>query len=297
MYTNIDPGEGISTLRMYLDEYGKVDLNENLNIDFICELTKLVMEYNVFQFGDTWWKQLIGTAMGTPCACIYATLFFAYFERKHILTKYADNLLFFRRQIDDIFGIWIPSDENNSSWPIFKNDLNNFCRLDWNTEELSRSVNYLDLNIYIGENGKVQFKTYQKPMNLFLYIPANSAHPPGVIKSLIYGLLSTYHKQNTLQSDFTNFASLLYKRLIARGHQRDTIKPIFLEAAKKLDALKEEERTLEVRTRKRRISNGREQLFFHLPYHPRGISRSKLQNLYNTHCNHPDDFGNGFKSM
>lgn len=134
-------------------------------------------------------------------------------------------------------------------------------------------------------------------MNLFLYIPSHSAHPPGVIKSLIFGLLSTYHKQNTLPNDFIHFSSLLFNRLLARGHQRDTIKPIFMEAAKKLDALKEKESKEEISTHKSRITNGRRQLFFHLPYHPRSISRKKLQSLYNTHCNLPNNFDEGFKSM
>ena len=31
------------------------------------------------------------------------------------------------------------------------------------------------------------------------------------------------------------------------------------------------------------------QLLFHLPFHPRDISRSKIQALYQTHCNDPDE--------
>jgi hypothetical protein len=75
MYTNIDPNEGISTLEKYFDEFDNECINENIQKDLLLELTALVMKTNVFQFGNTWWQQKIGTAMGTPCACIYATQF------------------------------------------------------------------------------------------------------------------------------------------------------------------------------------------------------------------------------
>jgi hypothetical protein len=97
MYTNIDPVEGINTLCLYLDKYAKEGKGSTLNVSLICELTKLVMENNVFQFGNSYWKQNIGTAMGTLCACIYTTLFFAWFERERILTKYKNNLILYYR--------------------------------------------------------------------------------------------------------------------------------------------------------------------------------------------------------
>jgi hypothetical protein len=93
MYTNIDPEEGIPVLVNYINEYNNELGKRAVDAQSIKELLKLVMYNNIFQFGDSWWIQKIGTAMGTPCACIYATIFFAWFERKFILTKYKDNLL------------------------------------------------------------------------------------------------------------------------------------------------------------------------------------------------------------
>ena len=160
------------------------------------------MHNNIFQFGSTWWHQKIGTAMGTPCAYIYATIFFAWFERQTILRKYKRNLLMYNRQIDDIFGIWIDDNSNPNKWTEFKHDLNIQCKLEWNTEELSDEVNFLDLTIKIDPQGKLQYQTFQKPMNPFLYIPGHSSHPPGIVKSLIHGLIQTYHRQNTQEETY-----------------------------------------------------------------------------------------------
>ena len=69
----------------------------------------LVMHSNLFEWGDCYFLQLLGTAMGTSAACMWATIYFAVHKNLVLLPKYGQHLLVFRRFIDDIFGIWIPS--------------------------------------------------------------------------------------------------------------------------------------------------------------------------------------------
>ena len=68
--------------------------------------------------------------MGTLMVCIYATLFFAYFEQKHIWTKYKANICFYRCQIDDIFCVWVEDPKNPNEFDQFKKDSNGYCKLD-----------------------------------------------------------------------------------------------------------------------------------------------------------------------
>ena len=171
--------------------------------------------------------------MGTPCACIYATLFFAYFEQTNILPHYKNNILFYVRTIDDILIVWKPTP--NTPFQQFKDYLNTQCKLNWETEDPTNQTNFLDLTINIDNQGNITTKTFQKAMNLFLYIPCASAHPSNMTKSLIYGLLYTYQKQNTYHSDFLKNAAKLYHRLRARGHQASALNKLFREAADKLE--------------------------------------------------------------
>jgi hypothetical protein len=62
------------------------------------------MRCNFFKFGDTYWLQMTGTAMGTPPGCVYATLYFGIWELE-IVPFFQANLPFYRRYIDDVFGI------------------------------------------------------------------------------------------------------------------------------------------------------------------------------------------------
>ena len=59
----------------------------------ILEATELIMKNNVFQFDDTYWLQLTGTAMGTSMACALATIYYSYWEETKFLPEYQKQSL------------------------------------------------------------------------------------------------------------------------------------------------------------------------------------------------------------
>jgi hypothetical protein len=175
------------------------------------------MNNNVFSLADTHWLQLAGTAMGTPVACSYAMISVGHHKNTNILKEFQPNLLYYKRYINDIVGIWIPSENNNAMvWSRFKRTLNNWVSLKWVIKEPSHRTQFLDLNIQL-ENSTIMTETYQKSMNLYLYIPPLSAHPQSCFKGLIHGEVRRYWIQNNP----SNFQAILLKfiqRLIHRGH-------------------------------------------------------------------------------
>jgi hypothetical protein len=88
--------------------------------------------------------------MGTSSAVLYATLYFGYHEQTSIIPKFKAMLLYLRRFIDDMFGIWCRTTEE---FEHFKQALP-FKNLHWTTSGLQDSVDFLDLNISI-ENGRI----------------------------------------------------------------------------------------------------------------------------------------------
>ena len=172
----------IPTIKKYLDLFGH-ECKSFIPKKLIIDLLRLIMTNNVFQFGSTWWIQRIDTAMGTPCACAYTTLFFTYHERTFLQDKYAENLLLYIRFIYDILFVWRNSTNSTNTVESFKQDLNDRCKLEWKTEKLSKSINFLDLTISI-KRGTFETWTFQKSTNLFLYIPEHSTHPRELPKAL-----------------------------------------------------------------------------------------------------------------
>jgi len=275
MYMNIQCEEGCAAFLGWFNDYAD-ELPKNFPVALFMAVLKIVMTNNVFQFDNTYWLQLSGTAMGTSCACLYATIFWGYIERKKILPKWKPLLPYLKRFIDDKLGIWIGSD---SEFESFKADLNTHGSVSWITSCLQTSVDFLDLTISLDDNGGLRFKTYQKAFNLYLYIPPSSAHPPGVLKSIIFGNLRRYWQQNTSLQDYVAIARQFAERLEARGHARSTIDELFMEAAKAF--------TNKAPTRPKTAESP---LYLHWEWHPRGLTRQLLRQAYNEHLQGHDGF-------
>ena len=54
-------------------------------------------------------------------------------------------------------------------------------------------------------------------MNLNIYLPPNSAHPPDVIRSIVFGRVRAYFLHNTNAEDFITECALLAQNLIHCG--------------------------------------------------------------------------------
>ena len=148
-------------------------LPEDFPLDAVLSAMVTITINNIFGFGDLYFLQLLGTAMGTSAAVIWATLYYTYHEVHTHLPKHRTNLLYYKRFIDDVFCIW--TDNLTTDWTAFKGDDNTFGVLKWDTESVTPSslANFLDktLTIY---NNKIITKTQQKEMNFHLNVPPSS---------------------------------------------------------------------------------------------------------------------------
>ena len=89
---------------------------------------------NIFSFGDMTFKQLNGTAMGTPPApqhppppppCLCYDL---------LLPQHRKHIIFYKCFIDNVFGILLPHPNpqtNEHLWDEFTKSMNNYPGLTW----------------------------------------------------------------------------------------------------------------------------------------------------------------------
>ena len=115
-------------------------------------------------------------------------------------------------------------------------------------------------------------------MNLHLYIPPASEHPPGNIKGVIFSLVQRYFKQNTFLKDFVYFVGLLYYRLILRGWDRPTITGRILEATSKVE--KQAPSAVLSPDKDDSLENI---LILHFEYHKDGFSKKLVRSIYDEH--------------
>ena len=306
MYTNIDVDHSIAIIHAWFEAFTD-ELPPNIPTILIMKALEIVMKNNIFTFGDTYWIQTKGTAMGTPCACMIASIYFAYHERLVILKKYSKHIVFYKRFIDDVFCLWHDDTTQDPMRTItfdeFKKDMNNFGSLKWEFEPLTLETTFLDLRIKLSPKPtnqrttqdfySLQFSSYQKPMNLYLYIPPHSSHPPGITRSIIHSQLRKYWFQNTNKDDFQNITKAFFQRLQDRGHNPLKLQQIFLETATKLDTplpdYQPNDTSLDHRShhpRHHSLSSPPKttDLYLKWRFHPNDIAKTTIRRIYKQTC-------------
>ena len=126
--------------------------------------------------------------MGTPPACMWATLYYAA-HKEELMTRYSKYLLFYRRYIDDVFGIWNfdGTDECIDAYAFLQEDME-FKLLKWDFTTPSLECIFLNMTVSLVD-GPLCTRLYEKALNLYLYLPPTSAHAPSVLHGLITGMI------------------------------------------------------------------------------------------------------------
>ena len=74
MYTNVCTDHGLEVLEQIMKMFA-YNVPADLPLDLVMHATTLIMSFNMFAAGDTFHHRISGTAMSTPSAVTYATLF------------------------------------------------------------------------------------------------------------------------------------------------------------------------------------------------------------------------------
>ena len=150
LYTNIPLKEGIHTCRKALES----GTNTRLKTESICDLIRMILTMNNFEFENNHYLQMHGTAMGTKMAPAYANLFMGDLEQK-ILAQSPLKPLVWWHYIDDVFMIWPHGEEKLNE---FVNLLNSSHETIKFTHEVSPSkTNFLDVTVLLHNNSIATF--------------------------------------------------------------------------------------------------------------------------------------------
>jgi hypothetical protein len=117
-------------------------------------------------------------------------------------------------------------------------------------------------------------------MNLHLYIPPHSAHPKGVLKSLVFGTLQRYWSQNMDRNVFIDTTRAFYRHLQNRGYTPQDLDQLFYDAASTIDRRHSIPLCPHTTTPADSPPNSGTRLFLHWEYHPPDISRRSIRDAY-----------------
>ena len=174
LYANIDINDALPRIKkLLIREYNKNPSTHEIKPTQLHRALTIVMRHDIFEFGDTYWFQRTGCAMGTPPACSYATLYFSDHESK--ATTMLPELIFQKRFIDDLFGIWVPASQqqinhptDSQRWQLYQQYMNQCGILRWEFSTRQKSVDYLNLTIAINKDGTICTTSLPVPTTFLL---------------------------------------------------------------------------------------------------------------------------------
>ena len=207
LYPNVDHKKALVALDLLLREARAPET------PLLVQLARLILENNYLssEFSPGVFHQEFGIAMGTPFAVTIANAFM-YYHEKDIIELYSNYLLLYRRFIDDIFAIWVGPKDTLLDFLEALNTKSGRIKL---THCISdSSISFLDLFLYRDASSSVlQFSTFLKPLNKYLYIPFESFHPSSNKKAFIKGELIRYARNSSSFRAFSETREKFWKRL------------------------------------------------------------------------------------
>ncbi|KAL7554349.1 hypothetical protein ACHAWF_017788 [Thalassiosira exigua] len=128
MRTNIGTDHGLEVFKNVIEMF-KVELLDDFPKDLVMWAMKIVMHYNVFEFGGHTFQEFCGTAVVQEI-CI-------------LLVKYKRYLILYKRLIDDKCGLWNDCGYPRA-WDRFCEDVNNFVsgKLKWVIDDRSKEGDF-----------------------------------------------------------------------------------------------------------------------------------------------------------
>ena len=194
--------------------------------DGVMEMIKMVLENNVFGFGETNYLQKEGIAIGSRLGKNFACTYMRKWDEALLQSEIKPY--FYKRFIDDGFGIWTGSIEELKQFTDHANSIHENIQVELRYDQ--KQIEFLDTLVKI-ENGHIYTDLYVKPTDKQLYLTSSSCHPSSTKKGLAYGLGLRIRRICEKESDYQRHRKELKNQLRKRGYSGNLIE----EQLKKVD--------------------------------------------------------------
>ena len=131
------------------------------------------------------------------------------------LLKYEKAPIFYKRYIDDGFGIWNGNVDSLKKFAEYANNIHENIKIElrWSSD----CIEFLD-TLVKKENGHIYTDLFSKPTDKHLFLRSDSCHPPHTKKGLAYGLGLRLRRICERDEDYERHRQELKSQLRKRGY-------------------------------------------------------------------------------
>ncbi|XP_057296197.1 uncharacterized protein LOC130625148 [Hydractinia symbiolongicarpus] len=251
LYPNIPHQDGLAALHRVLD----VREDKSVSTETLMDLAECVLQNNVFEHNNRFFRQLQGTAIGTKMAPSYANIFMSDLEEQFLESSMLKPLVWWR-YIDDIFMLWQHGEDKLIKFLELLNSCHPTIKF---THSFSRdSVNFLDVKVIRKDNHLIT-DLYVKPTDTHQYLQASSCHVPHSIRGIAYSQALQLNRICSEGEFFDKRCNELESWLQDRGHRSKMVRKQVLRARK----FRQDDLLNTIKTR-----NNDNKFTFNITYHP-----------------------------
>lgn len=139
------------------------------------------------------------------------------------MTNLWQLIVFWKRFIDDVFGLWTGSIRQ---FHLFVKKLNELAKefgLQFGDSQIGKSVNYLDMTISLVDNNILKYQLFVKETDARLYLETDTFHPAHVFKSVVFSQMMRVIQRNSNDSTCVEDLERLKEDMVKSGHSEDMV--------------------------------------------------------------------------
>ena len=210
LYPSIQPHLAEEAIADLLSNIHEEDENTK---EAVKMFVKLSFDESYVTYKERVFKSKIGIPTGGSLSRQIADTFLHWLLYKKINPSIMNTseLRFWKRFIDDGLGIWKGTKRTFNSFVTKLNKETNKYGIKFPIDEaqFGKTVNFLDVTLYIDENNNIQYKSYTKPTDSKRFLRPQSFHPKTVFESVPYSqMIRTLDRNSKEQTKTTEMEKL-----------------------------------------------------------------------------------------
>ena len=237
LYPSIQPRYALEALQDMLTNIGEEDRKVGEAIEAFVRLS---LDESYVTYKDGVFKPKIGIPTGGSLSRQLADIFLHWllFKKINTSTMNRAELLFWKRFIDDGIGIWRGTRRGFETFVRKLNKEANKFGINFPIDEIQfgKSVNFLDVTLFLDEHNKIQFKSYSKPTDAKRYLRPQSFHPRNVFESVPLSQMMRTIERNSQDDNKKAEMKKIMNDFVKSGYKMEKLKEIEVKAEEKFNA-------------------------------------------------------------
>lgn len=223
LYTNMNIDRTVREVSKLFSTHPTVDRS---NRD-VLDLLDITLRNNDFQFGNLWFKQILGMGMGKAYAPNCADVYLIEFDDR-AMNHFRIKPRLYLRFIDDVFIIWPGSKDDLTEYNSYLNSL--LPNITINLVSDIYKINFLDVTIFkfIDASGttSLQTKIFFKETDNHSLLHKKSFHPRHTFSGILRSQILRFRRICSFETDFQEACRILFRALRTRGYSSRSLRMI-----------------------------------------------------------------------